>query len=441
MKTSRRGFLELTTAVAGGAWCSSAVSSVSAADVAARSPNERWRIGAIGMRYQGSVITREACAFGDVVAIADVDRHVREQARASFGSEAAIYENYQDLLSKGGLDVVLIATPDHWHTKMLIDCVRAGVDVYCEKPLTLTIDEGKHIQRAVQETGAVVQVGSWQRSDSRFRQAAELVHAGRIGKLLKVTCTTSRNPTGGPFQTQPVPSHFNWNLWQGQTPDVPYIPERSHYTFRWWYEYSGGKMTDWGAHHIDIAHWAIVGNEPTGPVRIEGEATHPAIENGYNVASDFHARYTYANGVVLEAWDRPQPDCPGEGILFEGDAGKLFVSRATITGQLAVPLKEQPFPVAEYQLYRGDLELPERNGKIDAIKNHMANFYACTKSRQPPVSDVASQHRSVTVCHLGNIAMRLGRPLQWDPAAEQIVGDADANAWLRREQRRGFEIG
>ncbi|MFV0444057.1 MAG: Gfo/Idh/MocA family protein [Planctomycetaceae bacterium] len=415
-------------------------SQLSAADVAERSPNERWRIGCIGMRYQGSVITREATAFGDVVAIADVDRNVREQARASFGSTPKIYENYQDMLAKGGLDVVLIATPDHWHTKMLIDAVRSGVDVYCEKPLTLTIDEGRHILRAVEETGAVVQVGSWQRSDSRFRQAAELVHAGRIGQLKKVTCTTSRNPTGGPFETRPVPEHFNWDLWQGQTPNVPYIPERSHYTFRWWYEYSGGKMTDWGAHHLDIGHWAIVGNELTGPVAIDGKALMPEIDNGYNVATEFYAQYKYANGVIMEAYDRPQPDCPGEGILFEGDGGKIFVSRGTITGQLTVPLKDEPLPVSEYKLYTDNLDLPDRNGKIDAIKNHMANFYACTHNRKMPISSVASQHRSVTVCHLGNISGRIGRSLEWDPAAEQFVNDPEADKWLKREQRKGFEI-
>ncbi|MFO0885664.1 MAG: Gfo/Idh/MocA family oxidoreductase [Pirellulales bacterium] len=192
---------------------------------APRSANDRWRIGAIGMRYQGSVITREAMSFGDVVAICDVDRHVREQARASFNSQAAIYENYNDLIQRKDIDVVLIGTPDHWHAKMVIDACRAGKDVYVEKPLTLTIDEGKIIQRIAKETGRVIQVGSWQRSDARFRLAVEMVQAGRIGTLQRVFVVMGKNSTGGPFSPQPVPKHFNWDLWQGQTPDVPYIPE------------------------------------------------------------------------------------------------------------------------------------------------------------------------------------------------------------------------
>ncbi|MEZ6058176.1 MAG: Gfo/Idh/MocA family oxidoreductase [Planctomycetaceae bacterium] len=435
-------------ALAGAAWLAGSptspgtrdANSLSAAEEQAKSPNERWRIGCIGMRYQGSVITREATAFGDVIAIADVDQHVREQARASFGSTPKIYENYLDMLAKEKLDVVLIATPDHWHSKMLIDSVRAGFDVYCEKPLTLTIEEGGHIIKAVEESQRVVQVGTWQRSDSRFRQAVELVRAGRIGKLKRVTCVTDKNPTGGPFQSAPIPKHFNWNLWQGQTPDVPYIPERAHYTFRWWYEYSGGKMTDWGAHHLDIAQWAITGNELTGPVKIDGVATLPQVEQGYNVATDFMAKYTYANGVVLEAWDRPVDWCPGNGIHFEGETGWIIVSRGQITGKLEVPLKEQGLDVSEYQLYTDNLTLPERSGKIDAIKNHMANFYDCTHSRTQTISNVASQHRTVSTCHLGNISQRLGRPLEWDPVQERFVNDTEADGWLKREQRAGFEV-
>ena len=227
------------------------------ADDKPRAAVERVGVGAIGLRYQGTVITEKAQQYGDIVAVCDVDKNVREQARASFGSTPRIFEDYQDLLTRPDVDVVLIGAPDHWHTKMILDAVRAGKDVYCEKPLTLTIDEGKVLRNVVGGTDRVVQVGSWQRSDSRFRLAAEMVRSGRIGKLQKVEVVLGKNVTGGPFKHVPVPNNLNWNLWQGQTPDVPYIQERCHYTFRWWYEYSGGQMTDWGAHHIDIARCAI----------------------------------------------------------------------------------------------------------------------------------------------------------------------------------------
>lgn len=407
-----------------------------------KSPNDRWRIGSIGMRYQGSVITREALPYGDVVAICDVDRHVREQARASFGSTAQIYENYQDLIARKDLDVILIASPDHWHSKMVIDACRAGKDVYCEKPLTLTIDEGKLLCRVVQETRRVVQVGSWQRNDARFRQAVEMVHAGRIGKLQKVTVLMGKNTTGGPFVSQPIPKHFNWNLWQGQTPDVPYIPERSHYTFRWWSEYCGGEMTDTGAHHLDIAQWGI-GEQFGGPVAIEGTARYPDIPNGYNVAIDYHVRYRYANGVELEVLDTPRGEHNRNGVMFEGDAGRIFVNRGSITGKPVEDLATKPLRREDWKLYSHDnLARPERMGKIDAIQNHMGNFYDCVLKRESPLSDVVSQHRSASLCHLGNIAMRVGKPLTWDPVAEQFTGEsaAVANTHLSREQRKGFEV-
>lgn len=392
---------------------------------------ERLAVGAIGMRYQGSVITEKARELGDIVAISDVDRHVREQARASFGSTPAIYEDYRDMLQRKDLDVILIAAPDHWHTKMLIDSCRAGKDVYCEKPLTLTIDEGKVIRNVVNQTQRVVQVGTWQRSDARFRLAAELVRSGKIGKLQRVTCTTDKNPTGGSFQTQTIPSHFNWDLWQGQTPDVPYIPERSHYTFRWWYEYSGGKMTDWGAHHIDIAQWAI----GAMPKKVSGTGKHPSIENGYNVASDFSVDIEYENGVQLLIRDEGR-----RGILFEGDQGRLFVNRGTIAGQVIDQLKDNPVEKSDYKLYGFDnWERPDRVGKLDAIVNHMANFFECIESRNATISDVESQHRSVSTCHIANISLRLGRDLTWDASKEEFVDDKEANTYLSRPQRSGFE--
>jgi predicted dehydrogenase len=429
---TRREFL--TTAVSSAAGLGFGVTFYEPAYSVQKKPrfkSERLGIGAIGMRYQGSVITQKAVAHGDVVAIADVDRHVREQARASFGSTPRIFEDYRDLLKRKDVDVVLIAAPDHWHTKMLIDACRAGKDVYCEKPLTLTIDEGKLIRNVIKETRGIVQVGTWQRSDFRFRLAAEMVRAGRIGKLVRVTCTTDRNPTGGPFETRPVPKHFNWDLWQGQTPAVPYIPERSHYTFRWWYEYSGGKMTDWGAHHIDIAQWAI----NSLPVAVTGKATLPKIKNGYNVASDFSAEITYANDVDLLIRDHGR-----NGILFDGEEGRLFVNRGKIDGKPVHQLKEKPLPREKYVLYQDNVSRPPRHGKLEAIISHMGNFFDCIASRKTPISDVDSQHRSVSTCHLANISMRLGRKLNWDPKAETFVGDKEADAWLKREQRKGFEI-
>jgi predicted dehydrogenase len=397
-----------------------------------RAKVERLGVGAIGMRYQGSVITEKARLFGDIVAICDVDRHVREQARASFGSTPRIFEDYHDLLSRGDVDVVLIGAPDHWHSKMLIDATRAGKDVYCEKPLTLTIDEGKTIRQEVGKTDAVVQVGTWQRSDQRFRLAAEMVRNGRIGKLRKVTCATDANPTGGPFKTRPVPAHFNWDLWQGQTPDVPYVPERAHYTFRWWYEYSGGKMTDWGAHHMDIAQWAI----NSLPVSIQGRGKPSEVQGGYNVHERFGATIRFENGVVLEVNDEGR-----NGILFEGDSGRMFVNRGSISGKPVEDLESNPFSRESFTLYGQDnLSRPERVGKLDAIVNHMGNFFDCIESRQTPISDLESQHRSVTTCHLANISVRTGRPLKWDPSSERILADPEAAAMQSRPQREGFEI-
>ena len=408
------------------------VHAASAQSAPSRSAMSRLRVGAIGLRYQGSVIAHKAQLYGDITAVCDVDRNVRDQAKAAFGSTPFACEDYRDLISRKDVDLITIGAPDHWHTKMVIDACRAGKDVYCEKPLTLTIDEGKQLTKVVKETGRVVQVGSWQRSDDRFRLAVEMVRGGRIGKLQRVDVVLGKNAMSGSFVPRTPPSHLNWNLWQGQTPDVPYIEERTHYTFRWWYEYSGGQMTDWGAHHIDIAHWAI----NSDPVEIHGTAKMPNVAQGYNVAIDFQATYQFANGVVMTVSDSGSDN----GILFTGDAGRLFVNRGKITGAPVDALKSQPLRREDWTVYDYDnLERPARAGKLDAIINHMGNFVDCVQSRRKPVSDVMSSHRTVSTCHLGNISMRLGRAVKWDPIKEEFIDDKEANTWLKREQRQGFE--
>jgi len=405
-------------------------------------------IGVIGCRYQGSVIAAKAKAHGRVIALADVDREVREltaidskvaaQVRLTpaeiYADVAAAdrHVDYRRLLDDKRIDVVLIGTPDHWHSKMLIDAVKAGKDVYCEKPLTLTIDEGKEIRKAVQASGRIVQVGSWQRSDHRFRTAVEMVRAGRIGKLEKVDVVLGKNQVGGPFAKQPVPLGLDWNLWQGQTPDVAYIPERCHFNFRWWQAYSGGDLTDWGAHHVDIARWAIGAD----PDRIDGQAEYPQTRDGYDVPLTYSVRYRFANGVEMTVGDSGR-----NGIMFTGSEGRIFVNRENLSGKPVEDLKDRPLPREAFALYDFDnRSRPERAGKIDAIVNHMGNFFDCVAARRPPIADVESGHRSVSVCHLGNISCKLGRPLAWDPAAERFVSDAEADGLLARPQRPGFEV-
>lgn len=430
MKTSRREFIQC--AAAAGVTVGLPRVHTSASAIASRSSLERPGIGAIGMRYQGTVIAHKAKAHGDVVAIADVDAEILDKAKTEFGGKANTFDDYREMLARDDVDVITIGTPDHWHTKMVIDACRAGKDVYCEKPLTLTIDEGKLLADVVQETGRVVQVGSWQRSDSRFRLAIEMIRAGRLGKLERVDVVLGKNKTGGPFRPQPAPKHLNWDMWQGQTPALPYIPERCHYTFRWWYEYSGGQMTDWGAHHIDIAQWGI----DSLPVEIDGTCKLPSVENGYNVAIDFGVKYQYANGVEMTVKDGGR-----NGVMFTGSEGRIFVNRGTIDGKPVEDLKNSPLPREQFVAYDFDnLQRPERAGKLEAIINHMGNFFDCIKSRKRPISDVTSQHRSISTCHLGNISMRLGRPLKWNAETELFVNDKEADGWLSREQRSGFEI-
>jgi predicted dehydrogenase len=434
LSKSRRSFLKTSTGLAATAGFLSPALFVGTAQSAdkPRSPNSRLHVGAIGLRYQGTVITEKAREYGDIVALCDVDKNVREQARASFGSTPKIFEDYRDLLKQKDLDVVLIGTPDHWHAKILIDACRAGKDVYCEKPLTLTIDEGKTINKAVAETKRIVQVGSWQRSDHRFRLAVEMVRQGRIGELRQVDVVLGKNVVGGPFEHAPAPRSLNWNLWQGQTPDVPYLEERCHYTFRWWNAYSGGQMTDWGAHHVDIARWAINAD----PIEIEGKAVYPHVKDGYDVPIDFSARYKFANGVEMTIADTGR-----NGILFTGSEGRIFANRGSVEGKAVEELAARPLNREQFQLYDFDnLDRPERSGKLDAIINHMGNFFDCVQARKTPISDVAGQHRSISVCHLGNISMKLGRTLKWDPQQEQFPGDAEANSHLSREQRAGFEV-
>ncbi len=358
------------------------------------------------------------------MAVCDVDAEHAAAARERVGAAAVVAGDYRDVLGRDDVDVVFIATPDHWHTKIAVEALRAGKDVYCEKPLTLTIDEGKVLCRVVKETGRVFQVGTQQRSEfgGCFLTAVALAQAGRLGKIRNVTVGVGGGPEGGPFETMDPPPHLDWNMWLGQAPKVPYTPERCHLKFRGWYEYAGG-LTDMGAHHIDIATWAI-GMLDSGPVSIRSTATLPNIENGYNTATAFDVHATYPNGVELRLTQTRG------GVLLEGDEGRIFVGRGVLDGKPVKDLRDHPLPE--------DSHLKLCKGKPPG--SHVANFFACVRDRSEPISDVYSHHRILTTCHLANISIRLGRDLEWDPVAEQIVGDDEANGWQKRHQREGFEV-
>lgn len=438
-RQSRRKFLSSSAAAAAAAMTVPYFLTsrpVIADEAKAQEKNDRPHVGLIGCGGQGTYITDRAREFGDVVAVCDVDRNRVEATNQKLtAGSAEMFSDYRKLLDRKDIDIVTIGTPDHWHTKIAIDAMRAGKDVYCEKPLTLTIEEGKLICKVVKETGRVFQVGTQQRSEGPFAQAIAIVRAGRIGDVQRVTVMIGGGEKGGPFKKTDPPSHLDWDTWLGQTPKVDYIPERCHYQFRWWYEYSGGKMTDWGAHHVDIAHWAM-GAHDTGPVEIAGEAVHPVeLKNGYPVADDqyntalsFTINCKFANGMELIIRDKTEDR--DNGVLIEGTNGRIFVNRGALTGKAVDELKDNPLPE--------DAITKVYNGKQHG--HHMRNFFECVKTREQPISDVFSHHRAMTTCHLANIAIRLGRPLKWDPVKEQMVGDEEANTWQRRDQRPGFEI-
>ncbi|MBX6316263.1 MAG: Gfo/Idh/MocA family oxidoreductase [Isosphaeraceae bacterium] len=437
---SRRGFIERTTAALTLAGLPSwfARAEAIAADQEAKPAEAKGPIlmGAIGTGSRGQGVMQEAQKKGaQFVAVCDVDARHRKQAIEKLrkaGNESNIdeYNDFRELLDRKDIQAVTIVTPDHWHTLIAIEAMKRGKDIYCEKPLTLTVAEGIALVKVARAKNPVFQVGSQQRSDRRFRLACELVRNGRLGKIKTVETRIGKNPEGGPYPTAPVPEGLDWNFWLGQTPEVDYVERRCHYEFRWWYEYSGGKVTDWGAHHNDIAQWGL-GMDGSGPVAIESEFTLPKHmePNCYNCPPDFTITYTYAEN-ASKYCDGTKLVCTGageNGVKFIGENGDwIFVNRSKIEAS-DPKLLDEPLSEGAIRLYKSD--------------DHMRNFLDCVRSRETPICPAEVGHRSVTVCHLGNISMRLGgRKLVWDPQQERFFGDALAQQMLSREMRAPWKL-
>ena len=434
--SSRRGFLRSSAAVAASATIPSWFAEECRAQPQPSTPKSKADtpgIALVGCGGMGRGDARNASRFGKVVALCDVDER-QLGAAAKLFPDAAKVSDFRSVMDRKDVDVVICATVDHWHVLVSMAAMRAGKDVYCEKPLTLTIDEGKRLVAAQKQTGRVLQTGSQQRSDKNFRLACELVRNGRIGRVKEVDVWLPAGRREGPFRTADVPAGFDWDLWLGPTPKVDYVPERTHVTFRYWWEYSGGTMTDWGAHHNDIALWGL-GHERSGPVAVRGKPLTEMIPGGFTAASEYDVEYAYEDGVVhrcrstpANAWNGVVVDPKGQqhGVKFVGTDGWVWVTRGKIEAS-DPELLTTPLPADAKRLY--------------ASNDHMGNFFDCVKTRKAPICDAEIGHRSATVCHLGVIAMRLGRPLKWDTTAERFDGDAQANGMLTREPRKPWTYG
>lgn len=412
---------------------------LSAAEVAKTitSPNERPGVALIGCGGMGMGDAGNAQRFGDIVAVCDVDDAHAENAVRKFskdGKSPAKYSDFRKLLENKDVQIIVQGTPDHWHTLVNIAAANAKKDIYGEKPLTLTIDEGKHVIKAVRQNNVVFQTGTQQRSSNYFRLACELVRNNRIGKLQEVHVFVPAGIRGNHFAKVPVPEGFNYDFWLGQAPTAEYFKERCHQNFRWWWDYAGGPVTDWGAHHNDIARWAI---GLDGPTNVQASVVTPPLPDGYTTPSEFEATLTWANAVKqfvrTTTADSPfgavlDPNGQRNGVKLIGTAGWIWVNRDGIEA-------------SDKELLHAPL--PEGAVKLEVSKDHMRNFFDCVKSRKDPIASVENGHRSACIGHLIIIALRTGLKLQWNPEKEIFTGDgaAEANKHLAREMRKPYDYG
>jgi predicted dehydrogenase len=412
-----------------------------------KSPNARPRLALIGSGGMGAGGARSCMRFADVVAVCDVDQAQIDKRIKRFivdGKKPDEYRDFRKLLERDDIDCIVNGTPDHWHSLINIAAARAGKDIYSEKPLTLTIDEGRHVINAVRDNERVLQTGTQQRSSKRFRLACELVRNGRIGKLKEVNVWLPAGlregqiggdvsqHTNAPFQPQAIPETLDWDFWQGQAEATDYMSERCHTWFRYWYEYSGGTMTDWGAHHMDIGYWAIGLPAPT---MIDSKALSQPIPGGYTVIADYEVKFTYPNGVIFNVKstrdDSPfgakiNPDGQRNGIRFEGTDGWIWVNRGSIEASDR-ELLTTPLPDDATKLYESN--------------DHRKNFFDCMESRKDPICNVETGHLSAVVCHLGAISLRTGgKSLTWNPDKEIFTGSGskEANQHVAREMRAPY---
>lgn len=446
---TRRSFLKTTTAATAAVGFPTIIPSSALGADGAVAPSNRITMGCIGVGNQG---TNDMRAFlhderVQVVAVCDVNRESesgywaggpggREPAQRIVEEKYAedkasgkytgcdAYVDFREIIGRKDVDAVLCALPDHWHAIPVIMAAKSGKDIYAEKPLSLTVHDGRKMAKAVRRNDRIFQCGSQQRSDERFRFACELVRNKAIGDLKTVKCGL---PGGTPdysrnahlTKPQAIPDGFNYGFWLGPAPFEPYCPARTHVNWRWIFDYSGGQVTDWGGHHPDIAQWGM-DTEDTGPVEIKNATAEYSDHPIYNTATKYSFDCVYENGVVLTISSEERG-----GVTFEGTDGWVWVNRGRIDAE-PKSLLETEFGPDDVHLYRS--------------ANHFRNFVDCVISREQPIAPIETAHRSITIAHLGNIAMKLGRDLKWNPKREKFVNDREANDHLSRPYRDPWHL-
>jgi len=440
---TRRSFLSKCTATAAATglplWMVKsdlAAAQDAASAPAPRSANDQPGIALIGCGGQGNQDGGAASRHGNIIAVCDVDQGHVDAAARRFTKNGKVPDKFTDfrkVMERADVEIIVMATPDHWHTLINMAAAGAKKDIYGEKPLTLTIAEGRKIIQKVRDNKVVFQTGTQQRSSQRFHKACELIRNGRIGKLKEVDVFVPAGLRDGPFQTAPVPPGFNFDFWLGQAPQAEYMKERCFSTFRWWWDYAGGPVTDWGAHHNDIARWGI-GQE--GPVGIEAKVITGPISGGYTTPKEYEATLTWADGVTQIIKTTLDDDPFGNiinrngqrnGLKFVGSDGWIWVNRSDLTASKDDIL---------------DTPLPDSAIHLEVSNDHMTNFFNCVRSRNDPISKVEDGHRSAVIGHLIIIALRSGQKLQWDPNKEEFTGEGakEASAYFAREMRKPYDF-
>jgi predicted dehydrogenase len=392
--------------------------------------NDRVRLGLIGSGGRGkqdwTTFLKQPDA--DPVAVCDLYDPFREKGIEMAGGRAQGYQDFRKVLDLKDVDAVIVAVPDHWHAVMTTAACAAGKDVYCEKPLSLTVTEGRKMVAAARKYNRVVQTGSQQRSGAHYAQAVKLIQDGGIGEVHRIHAGMQRNIFPGLKPTEmtggPIPT-FDWDMWLGPAPKRSFDAFRCIYNFRWFWDYSGGQMTNWGAHHLDIARWIVNAEAPT---EIAGFGGRYSLNDGGETPDIQQVAYQFPKVVVT--WTASEV---GQGksttLDIYGAKGMLTLLRGGFTVLPETQGKEKK-PLME--------SLDVKGGDLDAA--HARNFLDCVKSRQRPSADVEEGHRSAVMCHLGNISTRLGRSLKWDAAKEQVIGDREANQMLERPYRAPWHL-